>query len=85
MQDSSNRDELIQRLGKLPDDAILTVDEVASWLNVTPNWVRSHASANRRPFLPGFKAGKYVRFRWGTLKEWARSLSEKQQQRKRRP
>jgi hypothetical protein len=47
---------------------ILTAEEVAAWLRVTPAWVRAHASKNRRPFLPGFKAGKYVRFERGTVR-----------------
>jgi predicted transcriptional regulator of viral defense system len=47
---------------------ILTVEEVAEWLRVTPSWVRAHANKNRRPFLPGFKAGKYVRFERGTVR-----------------
>ena len=51
------------------DTDILTVDEVAVWLRVTANWVRSHANKNRRPFLPGFKAGKYVRFRRGAVRD----------------
>jgi hypothetical protein len=50
------------------DTDILTVTQVAKWLQVTPDWVRSHANKNRRPFLPGFKVGKYVRFQAGTVK-----------------
>jgi hypothetical protein len=69
------RDELITRLAKLPDETVLTVDEVAIWLRVTPCWVRAHANKNRRPHLPGFKAGKYVRFRLGSVKEWVKKLT----------
>lgn len=49
------------------DKDILTVEEVAQWLRVSPSWVRAHANRNRRPFLPGFKAGKYVRFERGSV------------------
>jgi hypothetical protein len=51
------------------DSDILTAAEVAVWLRVTPEWVRAHANRNRRPYLPGFKAGKYVRFRRGTIRD----------------
>jgi hypothetical protein len=47
---------------------ILTAEEVAIWLRVTPAWVRAHANKNRRPFLPGFKAGKYIRFERETIR-----------------
>ena len=51
------------------DTDILTVAEVAAWLRVTPDWVRAHANKNRRPYVPGFKAGKYVRFRRGAVRD----------------
>jgi hypothetical protein len=54
----------------LHDDSTLTVEEVAQWLRVTEGWVREHASGRRRPKLPSEKFGKYIRFRWGTLKIW---------------
>lgn len=58
------------------DDDILTVEEVAEWLHMTPAWVRAHANGRRRPQLPGIKLGKYIRFRRGavrqTLERWER-------------
>lgn len=51
------------------DDDVLTVEEVAVWLRVTPAWVRSHANRNRRPHLPAFKAGKYIRFKRGAVRQ----------------
>ena len=54
---------------ELKDDDILTVEEVAAWLRVSPAWVRAHANKSRAPFLPGMKLGKYVRFRRGAVKE----------------
>jgi hypothetical protein len=72
---SDERDELAKRLYTLPDDTVLNVDEVALYLGVTPSWVRSHANRNRRPHLPGFKAGKYVRFRLGAVRDWVRRMS----------
>jgi predicted transcriptional regulator of viral defense system len=51
------------------EEDILTVDEVAIMLRVSKLWVRDHASKNRRPYLPSFKAGKYVRFRRGSVRD----------------
>jgi hypothetical protein len=51
------------------DDDILTVEQVAELLLMTPAWVRAHANHSRRPYLPGFKAGKYIRFRRGAVRE----------------
>lgn len=50
------------------EDEILTVEEVATWLRVSPAWVRAHANRNRRPYLPAFKAGKYIRFHRGAVR-----------------
>jgi excisionase family DNA binding protein len=44
-------------------EKLLTVSEVAVWLRVTENWVRSHANGKRQPCLPSVKLGKNVRFR----------------------
>jgi hypothetical protein len=61
-------------LEELHEDSTLTVQEVAQWLRVPPSWVRAHASGLRRPKLPSEKLGKYVRFRWGTLKVWRKTM-----------
>ena len=62
------------------DDDVLTAEDVALWLKMTPAWVRAHARRDRRPHLPAFKAGKYVRFRRGAvraaLKKWEDSHTE---------
>jgi hypothetical protein len=59
------------------DDEVLTVDQVAAWLKVTESWIRDHANSKRRPHLPSFKAGKYIRFRRGDVRrainQWTRS------------
>ncbi len=72
---TDERDELARRLSTLPDDIVLTVEEVALYLGVTASWVRAHANKNRRPHLPGFKAGKYLRFRLGAVRDWVRRMS----------
>ena len=44
-------------------EKLLNVQFVAEWLDLSPAWVRDHASGRRRPFLPSVKLGKLVRFR----------------------
>jgi excisionase family DNA binding protein len=55
---------------------LLTVRQVSEWLNVSPTWVRDHATHGRRPTLPSLKLGKSLRFREDQLAEWIRQLSE---------
>jgi excisionase family DNA binding protein len=55
---------------------LLTVQQVSEWLNVSPSWVRDHATNRRRPPLPALKLGKSLRFREDQLAEWLRQLSE---------
>lgn len=63
-----------------PDDEILTPEQVAEWLHVKVRWVHAHANHNRRPHLPGFKAGKFWRFRRGdvrdALKKWQHTAAK---------
>jgi excisionase family DNA binding protein len=54
---------------------LLTVRQVAEWLNVSPSWVRDHATHRRRPALPSLKLGRSLRFREDQLAEWIRQLS----------
>jgi PTS system nitrogen regulatory IIA component len=42
------------------DEELLTVDDVARWLNVPKRWVYDRA---QRGELPAGRAGKYLRFR----------------------
>jgi hypothetical protein len=37
---------------------LLTVRQVPEWLNVSPSWVRDHATNRHRPALPSLKLGK---------------------------
>jgi excisionase family DNA binding protein len=55
---------------------LLTVRQVSEWLNVSPSWVRDHATNRRRPALPSLKLGKSLRFREDQLAEWILQLSE---------
>jgi len=44
-------------------ERLLSVAEVADWLQVSKAWVTAHANGNRRPALMRVKVGKCVRFR----------------------
>lgn len=44
---------------KRTDEQLLTVEEVATRLSVTRNWVYNHADA-----IGGYRLGKYLRFSW---------------------
>lgn len=48
-------------------DRLLTGDEVAELLNVSPRWVRYHTSLGH---LPHFKLGRYARYRLDRVLEW---------------
>ena len=49
---------------KRPDDHLLTVDQVATRLSVSRNWVYNHADA-----IGGYRLGKYLRFSWPRVLE----------------
>jgi excisionase family DNA binding protein len=57
-----------------PESDLLTVDELAERLRVTPSWVRNHARGKRRPKIPGVKLGGEWRFRWQTIQQWLQEL-----------
>ena len=47
----------------LPREKLLSVTEVAQWLDVSRAWVYEHSNGRRRPYLPSVKLGRSVRFR----------------------
>jgi|ERR1700687_604950 len=49
---------------KRVEDQLLTVDEVATRLSVSRNWVYNHADA-----IGGYRLGKYLRFSWSRVLE----------------
>ena len=61
-------DELVIESSESPHnnlDELLTVDDVAALLKVTPSWVYEHTRSRAMPRserLPHIKIGKYVRF-----------------------
>lgn len=51
-------------------EPLLTVEQVAAWLAVSPSFVRQHVSGKNRPFLPGIKVGSDWRFDRKAIAEW---------------
>jgi excisionase family DNA binding protein len=49
---------------------LLTVADVAAWLQVSPKWVRAHAAGERNPRLKSLKIGKERRFRREDVEEY---------------
>ena len=49
---------------KRAEEQLLTVDEVATRLSVSRNWVYNHADA-----IGGYRLGKYLRFSWPRVLE----------------
>jgi excisionase family DNA binding protein len=52
-------------------DSLLTADEVASLLQVTPAWVYAET---RRRRIPHLRLGRYVRYRRSALELWMREV-----------
>jgi excisionase family DNA binding protein len=46
----------------LPCEKLLTPREVASWLDVSVDWVQDHATT-KAPRIPSVRIGKLIRFR----------------------
>ena len=51
-------------------DRLLTPEEVAQRLNVTPSWVKKHANRQRKPYIPCVKMGSVLRFNSGQIDEF---------------
>lgn len=45
------------------EQRLLTVQDVATMLQMSTSWVRQHSSGLRQPTIPSIKLGKSVRFR----------------------
>jgi excisionase family DNA binding protein len=58
-----------QRIGAA-EHALLTVEDVAALLKVPPSWVYERTRKRSMDRLPGFRLGKYWRFREEDLFEW---------------
>lgn len=55
-------------------DRLMTVEEVAKLLGMSPAWVRQHSNGMRRPQIPSVKLGKSLRFRKTRVMEFIRSM-----------
>ena len=49
---------------------LLSVGEVAEWLNMSPGWVYDHATGRRKPVLPSVKLGKALRLHEHEVNAW---------------
>ncbi len=54
----------------MPDD-LLTAEEVAALLRMTPSWVYAQT---RRRRIPHLRLGRYVRYRREALEPWMREI-----------
>jgi excisionase family DNA binding protein len=55
-------------------DRLLTVEEVAEYLGVPVATI--YAWRYRQEGPPGFRVGKYVRYRWSDIEEWIQAQLE---------
>ena len=52
------------------EPSLLTVEEVAELLKVPVSWVYEHTRSRASGRIPGFRLGKYWRFREGDVLAW---------------
>jgi excisionase family DNA binding protein len=57
------------QLNHLPSEKLLTPREVASWLDVSIDWVQDHATA-KEPRIASVRIGKLLRFRREHVEEF---------------
>ena len=57
-------------------EELLTVAEVAAALKVPVSWVYERTRLSGTDQIPHFKLGKYLRFRWSTVREWLENLKQ---------
>jgi hypothetical protein len=58
-------------------DRLLTVEDVAGFLQVSAVWVRDHAT-RKQPRLPVVRVGKLLRFRPHEIEKWIREQSQRE-------
>jgi len=49
---------------------LLTIQQVADLLQVPPSWIYGHTRARSADRIPGFRLGKYWRFREAEVESW---------------
>lgn len=66
----------VPELIALPDDALMTVEEVASWLRVSIGWVYENSNGKRKGTpLRRVKLGSNTRFRVGEVRTLVRGAA----------
>lgn len=56
--------------GKIMNDKLLTVDELAAKLKVPKSWIYSRTRQSGPGTIPKIRIGKYLRFNWDDIWEW---------------
>jgi excisionase family DNA binding protein len=56
---------------QIPAERLLTADEVADLLQVTPAWVYAQSRSDR---IPHVRLGRYVRYRLDAIERWVREI-----------
>jgi excisionase family DNA binding protein len=56
---------------------LMTVEDLASMLQVSSAWVRDHAT-RKEPRLPVVRVGKLLRFRPQEIDKWIREQSQRE-------
>ena len=51
-------------------DRLLTVEELAERLNLPESWIYAHTRKRSGDPIPGFRLGKYWRFREAEVLQW---------------
>jgi len=54
----------------------LTVEELAQKLRVPKSWVYSQTRKTGAGSLPRVKFGKYLRFEWNSIQQWAQERTK---------
>jgi excisionase family DNA binding protein len=60
----------LEALPLLNSDCLLTVEEVAGILRVPRSWVYERTRRRAADRIPGFRLGKYWRFREADVRAW---------------
>ena len=66
------------------DDALLTVQDAARFLNVTVSWIYEHVRDGAEDRLPVVRLGKYLRFDQRDLRDYIDAKRDASRMRRRR-
>jgi len=62
---------------KYTPEALLTVEEQAEELNLSPSWIYSRTRQTGPDAIPVIRVGKYRRFRPGEVLKWLERMNKK--------